>query len=277
MTATLQDVKGFWERAACGEDLYLPGRGRGDYERQAALRRELEPYIEPFAGFPDTAGREVLELGVGLGADHQGFGEAGARLTGIDLTFRAAAHVRERFRLFGLRSRLLVASAERLPFPDAAFDVVYSWGVLHHTPDTAGAVREAWRVLRPGGEARIMIYHRRSLVGLMLWVRYALLRLRPWVSLSEVYARHLESPGTKAYTRSGARSLMRDFTKVSIRTVLTHGDLLSSEAGQRHRGRLLDLARAIWPRRLIRALFPGCGLFMLIRAVKPPAGEGASR
>ncbi|WP_200251381.1 hypothetical protein [Lamprobacter modestohalophilus] len=65
-----------------------------------------------------------------------------------------------------------------------------------------------------------------------------------------------------------ARRLFADFSQVEIRTVLTHGDLLESAAGQRHRGALLTLARKVWPRGLIRRLLPGAGLFMLIEATK---------
>lgn len=113
-----------------------------------------------------------------------------------------------------------------------------------------------------------MIYHKWSMVGLMLWVRYALLALKPWRSLRAIYAAHLESPGTKAYSVREARQLFSQFSEVKIRTVLTHGDLLESGAGQRHQGRLLNLARKIWPRELIRRLFPRAGLFMLIEARK---------
>jgi SAM-dependent methyltransferase len=155
-----------------------------------------------------------------------------------------------------------------LPFPDKSFDLVYSWGVMHHTPDTPRAVREAWRVLRPGGQARVMIYHRRSLVGLMLWCRYALLAGRPWRSLNTIFANHMESPGTKAYSVAEARDLFRDFASVTIHTVLTHGDLLESDVGQRHRGRWLTVARRLWPRALLRAACPGRGLYMLIEATK---------
>lgn len=84
-----------------------------------------------------------------------------------------------------------------------------------------------------------------------------------------IYARHLESPGTKAYTVAEATELMRGFEGVRIRTVLTHGDLLASDAGQRHRGIALKFAKAIWPRWIIRTLLPGAGLFMLIEATRP--------
>ena len=102
----------------------------------------------------------------------------------------------------------------------------------------------------------------------MLWSRYALLRGRPWRSLAEIYARHLESPGTKAYSVAEARRLFSAFQSVTIRTVLTHGDLLESSAGQRHRGVLLSLARRCWPRALFKRFGQRFGLFMLIEARK---------
>jgi SAM-dependent methyltransferase len=245
--------------------LYLQAR---DYAAQASKRYELEPYIAPFADFAAAEGRDVLEIGVGLGADHQRYSEAGARLTGVDLTERAVEHTRQRLAASNLRSQLRVADAEKLPFDDASFDIVYSWGVLHHSPNTPKAIDEVWRVLRAGGSARVMIYHKYSIVGYMLWVRYGLLAGRPGRTLAEIYAQHLESPGTKAYTVEEARRLFARFSSVQIETVLTHGDLLASDVGQRHRGPLLTIARALWPRWLIRKMLPRHGLFMLIRATK---------
>ncbi len=269
MEHTKADVAEFWNRASCGEELLLDAADRAGYAEQLRRRYDLEPFIPGFAGFAEGSGKRVLEIGVGLGADHQCWGQSGADLFGVDLTDRAIEHARERLAVFGLKSTLAVGDAERLAFPDNSFDIVYSWGVLHHTPDTPRAFKEVLRVLRPGGVARIMIYSTWSIIGLMLWVRYALLKLRPWWSLKRVYAEYLESPGTKAYTIREAHGLMAGFTDVSIHTVLTHGDLLSSGAGQRHTGPLLSMARAVWPRWFIKALLPGRGLFMLIEGRKP--------
>lgn len=261
-------VHDFWNTAACGEQLLLPATDEAGYRAQSAERYRLEPFIAPFAQFESAAGLDVLEIGLGLGADHERFAAAGARLHGVDLTSRAVEITRARLSLSGLSSDLRTADAECLPFDDAVFDLVYSWGVIHHTPDTPAAAREILRVLRPGGTFRVMIYNRWSLVGLMLWTRYAFLRGRPAMSLDEVYARYLESPGTKAYTAAEARNLFRGAKNVAVRTVLTHGDLLESGAGQRHEGRLLDVARLVWPRWLLRRLCPGMGLFMLIEGNK---------
>jgi SAM-dependent methyltransferase len=261
-------VQSFWDEASCGEALYLPGDSREHYEAQSRIRYELEPYILEFADFRQWRGKRVLEIGVGLGADHQMFAQAGAILYGMDLAPRAVQHTRRRLQVMHLDSSVEIADAEALPFADDTFDLVYSWGVLHHSPDTQRAIHEVFRILKPGGEARIMIYHKYSFVGFMLWMRYALLRVRPFCGLDAIYARHLESPGTKAYSVEQANQLFSRFSDVHIRTVLTHGDLLSSSAGQRHKGALLSLARAIWPRQLIQRYWPSNGLFMLVRAKK---------
>ena len=154
MNREKQKVHDFWNQASCGESLYLPDTDRAGYEAQAEARYTLEPYILNFAGFSDTLGLRVLEIGVGLGADHQRFAEAGADLWGIDLTERAVEHTRRRLAAFGLTSHLATGDAEHLDFPDDSFDLVYSWGVLHHSPDTPKAIAEVWRVLKPGGGPR---------------------------------------------------------------------------------------------------------------------------
>ena len=263
-----QQVYNFWNEASCGEDLYLTGADSKGFEIQSQRRYELEPFILDFARFDEFKRKKVLEIGVGLGADHQKFVEAGADLYGIDLTDRAVAHTRNRLNCFNLKSTLNVGDAEQLAFTDETFDLVYSWGVLHHSPETPKAIAEVWRVLKWGGGAKIMIYNKWSVVGLMLWVRYALLHLRPFTSLKEIYAVHLESTGTKAYSLDEAKHLFKAFSEVSIHTVLTHGDLLESDAGQRHGGILLSIARKVWPRWFIRRFFPNAGLFMLIEVKK---------
>lgn len=258
----------FWDRAACGE-IYAAGTSRAaQFEEQRRLRYQLEPYILDFARFGQGRGRDVLEIGVGMGADHVEWARSEPRsLSGVDLTPRAVSLTQERLALHGLKSDLRVGDAESLPFPDASFDLVYSWGVLHHSPDTARAVSEVRRVLRPGGVARVMIYHRWSLVGAMLWTRYGLASSRPW-DLDEVYSRHLESPGTKAYSVAAARCLFAGFSNVEIGTQLSFGDLLLGEVGQRHRGVALTAAKAVYPRWLVRRMLGRFGLYLTIEATR---------
>lgn len=264
MDSSKQLVHDFWDAASCGEALYLE---RDNYAEQSRRRYAIEPYIPAFAKFDESRGKRVLEVGVGLGADHERFARAGAILSGVDLTVRAVTHTRKRLAQLNLQSALQTADAEHLPFENASFDAVYSWGVLHHTPRTDAAIAEVHRVLAPGGEARVMLYNRHSVIGAMLWTRYALMKLRP-VGLRTVFAERMESPGTQAFTPAEARALFAAFRDVHVEVVLTHGDLLTSDAGQRHRGPLLTLAKAVWPRWLIRTFFGWAGFFLLITARK---------
>jgi len=262
----LKLVRDYWEQSSCGERLYLKERSAEGYREQAEIRYDLEPYIADFASFEGCEGKRILEIGTGLGADHERFAGFGGTLHGIDLSDRAIRHTDDRFKAAHLCSHLCLANAEDLPYADATFDVVYSWGVLHHVPDTQKAVNEIFRVLKRGGEVRVMIYHRYSIVGLMLWLRYGLPKLK--FNLKEIYAEHLESPGTKAFSFSETRSLFRDFRNIQIKSVLTHGDLLLSRAGQRHCRGVIDVIRKLWPRFLIKRLFFNKGLYLLITACK---------
>ncbi len=271
-----EKVRDFWNEKSCGEALYLSENTQIGYTLQLIKRYQLESEIVEFADFKQFKNKKVLEIGVGLGADHQMIAQSQQpmisnqhpMLYGIDLTERAISHTKNRFNLLGLQSELQVADAENLPFADNMFDAVYSWGVLHHTPNTQQAISEVLRVLKSGGVAKIMIYHKKSLVGIMLWIRYALMRGRLFRTLQDIYFTHLESIGTKAYSIQEARELFKNFSDVSISISLGHGDLLTSSAGQRHAGIILTVARIIWPRWFFKLFFKKYGLFMKIAAKK---------
>ena len=265
-----QSVYKHWNRESCGEG-YAESDGEFDLSAQERERYALEPYLAPFAKFGEAAGADVLEIGVGMGADHLRWArERPKSLSGVDLTPRAIEFTRTRIEDESLSSDLRVGDAERLPFADDSFDIVYSWGVLHHSPNTEICFREVRRVLRTGGRARIMVYHTRSLVGLMLWSRYGLLAGRPFRSMADIYHHHLESPGTKAYSRFECEAMFRraGFSKVNVRVQLSHGDLLEGAVGARHQSGLLSLAKRLWPRPLLRRIAGRWGLYLLINAEK---------
>jgi ubiquinone/menaquinone biosynthesis C-methylase UbiE len=104
----------------------------------------------------------------------------------------------------------------------------YSWGVLHHTPNTEKAVAELVRVVKPGGEVKIMLYNRRSLCAFHHWVKYALFRGRPWRSFRDVLWHHMESVGTKSYTSCELRRMLAPLglADVRIETFVTSYDYL---------------------------------------------------
>lgn len=185
---------------------------------------EYAPWMKQAIGFERYAGKRLLEVGCGTGTDLLQFARGGAIVTGVDLTPRSIEIARRRFEVYGLAGEFAIEDGENLSFPDASFDAVYSFGVLHHTPDTHRAVSEIHRVLKPGGTAIVMLYHRASLYywGSIIFkyglLRGELLKEKP----SDIMSRRVEysdsegRPLVKAYTRREARGMFRDFQACEI-------------------------------------------------------------
>ena len=251
MTSTEQ-VRGYWERRPCGSDGDPFPEGTADYFGWLSeTRYRLEPFIERYARFEHWAGRRVLEVGFGTGTDAERFARAGAVYSGVDLTAHGVALAEKRFELAGLKGDLRQADAERLPFPDGEFDFVYSWGVIHHSPDTVRAAAELQRVVRPGGEVCCMVYNRRSLYALQGRVAYGWLRGRPGRSVDEIAGAHFESPGTKLFDEPGFRALFPRLRDVRVSFEVTPYDV--------------RLSRRTYLPRTVRALVPRrFGYFMIL-------------
>jgi len=247
-------VRTFWQAHPCGTKFSDAEIGtRAFFERIEAHRYEKEWHIPAAANFANTRALKVLEIGCGLGTDGAQFAKAGADYTGVDLTNAAIELARKRFELFGLTGKFQVADAENLDFPDESFDVVYSHGVLHHTPDIDAAVQEIRRVLKPGGRAIVMLYHRgsynyrigirvlrRAGAGLLktdtgiklinvltgepteaLQERAAMMRATNGeTSADQLLNESTDGAGNplaRVYSRREARQLFRDFSKVELR------------------------------------------------------------
>ncbi len=247
-------VREFWQAHPCGTKFTEAEVGsRRFFEAVEEHRYRVEWHIPEAAGFDKAKGLRVLEIGCGLGTDGAQFARAGADYTGVDLTDAAVSLARKCFEVYGLSGEFRTADAENLDFADESFDLVYSHGVLHHTPDTARAVREVHRVLRPGGRAVVMLYHRDSYnyrvnIGVLRRVGARLLRAEagvrlahaltgePVESLREHAARLKEDAGqylsageflsrntdgagnplTRVYSRREARELFKDFPQVDF-------------------------------------------------------------
>ncbi len=257
------DVVEFWNSEPCGTRYLGEKSGFDDHAR---VRYQLEPHIPAFALFSSARGLRVLEIGVGMGADYEQWLKAGAIATGVDFSAASLDQARRRCELAGLTPDLHLADAEDLPFASNSFDVVYSYGVLHHSPDPAKCLAEAWRVLRSGGEARIMLYHHPSITGILLWLRYGFLRGQ---SIRRCVYQRLESPGTKTFTCNQVLALMRHFESAGIDQVLSPGDLLLHQPSSRFRGPSYRVLWKIFPRALVRTFGKKLGLFLLITARKP--------
>ena len=187
--------------------------------------QEYAPWMPRVMEFDHFRGARLLEIGCGMGTDLLQFARGSARCTGVDLTPRSVEISRHRFQLYGADGSFMISDGEHLPFRSESFDVVYSNGVLHHTPDTAGAIREVHRVLRPGGVAKVMLYHRNSL---NYWVEIVLrrgvlgLEFLRGRSAEEIMSRVIEfsdhdaRPLVKVYSRKQVRELFGMFKDVRV-------------------------------------------------------------
>lgn len=223
-----EQIRQYWDAEACGTARCIVGEReeltREWFERIEDHRYSLEPFIHAVAQFTRHRGKTILEVGVGAGTDHLQWARAGAVCYGVDLTDRAIETTKVHLALHGCHSVLQRVDAEELPFPDSFFDVVYSWGVIHHSAHPDRIIREIRRVLKPKGTFIGMMYARRSLVVFKLWVKHALLSGRPWRSWGDCVAHHMESPGTKAYTMDELKRLWAEFSFVEARQLLTPYD-----------------------------------------------------
>lgn len=222
------DVRAYWEQEPCGTDRAvvgdLPKHSREWHEEVERFRYEVEPFIHSVAQFTRHRGKRILEVGVGAGTDHLQWARAGCDCYGVDLTDAGIETTRARLALYGLTSTLQRVDAETLPFDDGFFDLVYSWGVIHHSAHPDRILAEIRRVLRPGGTFIGMLYGRHSVTVLRFWIRHALLKGKPWRSLSDVVWHHVESIGTKAYTEPEIQRLFADFEQVRTTPILTIND-----------------------------------------------------
>ncbi|HKO04890.1 MAG TPA: class I SAM-dependent methyltransferase [Candidatus Acidoferrales bacterium] len=135
----------------------------GEIDRRFFEAAVLPPSPDPFGALLRrqlVAGKSVLEVGVGMGSHAQILAEGARGFVGIDLSWPAVAGTRRRLELAGNRGQVVQMDVEKLAFPDGAFDLVWSWGVIHHSASTRRALEEIRRVLKPGGCALVMVYHR---------------------------------------------------------------------------------------------------------------------
>ncbi len=231
-------IKGYWEIHQPGTWNLEEEEGTREYFDETERRRYVDPGLQPgalYAWIPEMfefyehPGETVLEVGCGIGTDASQWAKGGAIYTGVDLTEKAVSMARKRFEIYGYKGEFRTADAENLPFEPESFDIVYSFGVLHHTPDTQKAINEVYRVLKPGGRAFIMLYHKACDYYLTQF-RFGILRGEMFrMSAQEVLNKYTEvkgnSPLTKCYTRKQADQLFSQFSKREYHVRRLHGPL----------------------------------------------------
>ena len=224
------------------------------------------PGAPPFSAlipFDELEGKDVLEIGCGSGVHARLLAATGARLTAIDLTPTAVEMTRRRLELNGLEGTVLEADAEALPLPDASFDFAWSWGVIHHSADTARVVAEVARVLRPGGRFAFMVYHRDSIT---FWLNYVLYRgvLRGGLlreSPEELAHRWSDGVIARHYTRRGLTEALEPwFESIETEVMGQIGEAVPLPA------RLRAPIAGVVPASVQRALLRRFGWFLFARA-----------
>jgi ubiquinone/menaquinone biosynthesis C-methylase UbiE len=201
----IDDIERYWNERI--HDLEMTDHPAGSKEFFADLddyRFDKLRYLPRLVNFNGYRGRDVLEVGCGIGTDLVRFARGGAIVTGVDLSKTAIDLARKNFESSGVSAReLRVANAEALPYPDASFDVVYGHGVLQYTADANRLVGECHRVLRPGGEVIFMVYNRISWLNAMS-------------KLTKVALEHEDAPVLKKYSIREFRQLLSPFEDVRI-------------------------------------------------------------
>jgi ubiquinone/menaquinone biosynthesis C-methylase UbiE len=213
MKPTVDTVRDFWQAHINNEYYTDAQRASDQYFDEIEQRRYATHYHLPelFASMNSAgpgAAPKLLEIGCGIGVDSIQLAKRGYAVTAVDLTENALTVARQFAERRGVSIDFRLGNAEGLDFPDQSFDAVYSFGVLHHTPDIERSVAEVHRVLRPGGTAYVMLYHRDSLVNLV----HRALRL-PYESPTD---RQDHCPVVDTFSRRGVRRLFRDFSGLEV-------------------------------------------------------------
>lgn len=218
-----------WEANPCGASTVraiAPETLEWFREARRVRYEEYAPWLRAITGIGDVVGKDVLEVGVGLGSDHFTLASGGNRMTALDLSREHLRLTQKHLALEGLSTMAVHGDMECMPFDDASFDVVYSFGVLHHTDHMERAVAEIRRVLRPGGRAIIGVYHRDSVffwLRTVAWnglVRGGFLRDGWARTLARIEAGAGDEfvPKVRVLSRAGLRRLFGRFEVAGIRS-----------------------------------------------------------
>src|SRR4051812_40576027 len=164
---TIADVRNYWDSRPCNiRHSQKPIGSREYFDEVEARKYFVEPHIPGFADFERWRGKRVLEVGCGIGTDSINFARAGAELTAVDLSGESLNLARQRAEVMGVAVRIefVQANAEELTsaVTGGPYDLIYSFGVIHHTPHPERALAEMRSLAAPGATLKLMVYHRRS-------------------------------------------------------------------------------------------------------------------
>lgn len=226
-----KEVHNYWNKESCGTWITKKAKFSKEYfDEIEQYRYTVEPIIFSFAQFTRFHGKKILEVGTGAGTDFLQWVRAGTDAFGIDLTQEAIENTKKRLECYNLKAADLKCSdAENLPFPDDTFDLVYSWGVIHHSPDTQRCLQEIIRVAKPGGIIKIMIYNKYSVYAIAQYMRSGLLKGKIFKAIDEILYYQQESLGTKAFSLKKMKKIISAYpvTIKNLHAPMSKNDFLS--------------------------------------------------
>ena len=166
-------VQDYWNKRPCNIRHSTKPVGTKEYFEEVEWRKYfVEPHIPGFAQFAKWKGKKVLEIGCGIGTDTSNFAKAGATVTAVDLSNASLDLAKQRMQVLGLSDKVKFyqANSEELSktVPVEKYDLIYSFGVLHHTPHPEAAFAELQKYAHPGTELKVMMYYRWS--WKVLWI-----------------------------------------------------------------------------------------------------------
>jgi ubiquinone/menaquinone biosynthesis C-methylase UbiE len=220
---SINDVQQYWDRRPCNIRHSAQPAGTKEYFDEVEARKYfVEPHIPGFAEFDRWKDKKVLEIGCGIGTDTINFARHGAIVTAVDLSSQSLALARQRAEVYGLNERICFyqGNAEDLSrlVPHEKYDLIYSFGVIHHTPHPERVIEQLSSYTQAGTTVKLMLYHRYSwkVLSILLTSRSG----RFW-RLQEAIARHSEAqtgcPVTYTYTPKEVRNLLRRFEICDIK------------------------------------------------------------
>ena len=167
---TIQSVQDFWNGRPCNIKHSPKPVGSREYFDEVEQRKHfVEWHIPGFAQFDRWKGQRVLEVGCGIGTAAVNFARGGADYTGVELSKASLDLTRQRFEVYGLKGKFQLCNAEELSkHVDRNYDMVYSFGVIHHSPNQRAIVEEIRKVIKPDGEFRCMLYAKNSWKDIMI-------------------------------------------------------------------------------------------------------------
>ncbi|MCK4394319.1 class I SAM-dependent methyltransferase [Candidatus Bipolaricaulota bacterium] len=258
-TVTIQAVRSFWEANPLAASMIPYPLGTREYFeyydrlREANESLEFSYWLHEYKRF---ARKKVLDVGSGNGYVLGKYAQEGAEVYGVDITEAGVNLCRQRFNHLGLQGDFRVANAEELPFEAETFDCVCSMGVLHHTPDTAKAVGEIFRVLKPAGRLIVMVYHRDSA---KYRLKFPLVSLVSGKTIQQLVNEvdGAGNPKGNVYSESELRHLLSQFEQLSMFAGLLRGSHVLPKIGR------------FIPDSLLRPFEKKWGWFLYAKGVKP--------